>query len=534
MTIIENRWALSLFIGTTIFIFFWNIWLNDLWIPNEAFYGEAAREILENKNPFDIFYNYEPRFNKPPMTYYLVAISFLIFGISEFAARLPIVLSALGSIFFTYKIGKELYSQKVGLASAAVMAFSFQFAINSRYASPEIPLTFFFTGTLYFFIVGYRRKDWKYILISYIFLGLTVLTKGFPYIIVIGGIVILYILFENRFQIKKFLSDINFLKLYIGLPLVIAIGFSWYFYMFFKYGEPFLEVTLNETLKRALHKESKFTDIFFYIPVILWGFLPYSLLFFYSLATIKGKINKLLFPLTWFFVMFIIFTIAKGKIPVYLIQAYPAMSVIVGYFLINHNPENKITKNIYHGLFIITAVIIMLVNVFIIYKFQLDPLYYISAVIPLIILLRYKEIILLPFISFLITFFIFTVSILPEVEKFRPYDKIGRIVKDNVPNKNIPLIVENYFWHNLPFYTERKVLRDYTVEEMVKYSKNNTLLALVTDTGKEKFKDAEILWEGYLYRKGSESRFAIFLKYILKAKNGDLSGFEKRYLIYMR
>jgi len=173
--LIQNRYFVSLFLFFTVFIYFWNIWLNDIWIPNEAFYAESAREMLESGNFLDIYFNYEPRFNKPPMTYWMVALSYMIFGINEFATRVPIVLSALGSNILVYLIGKELYGKKVAIVSAAVMAFSFQFVINSRYASPEVPLTFFFTLTLYFFIIGYRRRKFFYILLSYISLGLVVL-----------------------------------------------------------------------------------------------------------------------------------------------------------------------------------------------------------------------------------------------------------------------------------------------------------------------------------------------------------------------
>ncbi len=534
MAFIENRYAVSVFIFLTIFTFFWNIWLNDVWIPNEAFYAEAAREMIENNNLLDIYYNYEPRFNKPPMTYWLVYLSFLIFGVSEFAVRLPIVLLALGSIFLTYRIGKKLYSTKVGIASAAVMAFSFQFVINSRYASPEIPLTFFFTATLYFFISGYIRKDWRFIILSYIFLGLTVLTKGYPYIIVIGGIIFLFLLIESSFNLKEFFNNLKFLRIHIGIPLVIFIGFSWYVYMYIKFGSQFLDVTLNETLRRAFHKQSKPLDIFFYIPVIIWGFLPYSLPFFYSLLSIKGNIKKLAFPISWFIVMFIIFTVAKGKIPVYLIQSHVAISLIVGYFIVNHHPDKKLSAYIYRSLFIFTGILIFALNIYIIYIFDLSKLHYLLAILPTVIALRYRDVFFYPFISFLITFMIFTVSILPIVEKYRPYDSIGIIINDNFPEKSIPLIVEDKFWHNLPFYAKRKVLRNYSIKQILEYNKNKPLLAIVSENSLKKIKGAEILWSGYLYKKGSESRFAILLKYILKAEKGDFSGFEKRYLIYKR
>lgn len=535
-SLLNNRWFVALFLFFTVFIYFWNIWLNDIWIPNEAFYAEAAREMLEKKDFLDIYYNYEPRLNKPPMTYWLVAISYLIFGINEFATRFPIVLTALGSNILVYLIGKELFDRKVGIVAAAVMAFSFQFVINSRYASPEVPLTFFFTLTLYFFIVGYRRRRFFYILLSYIALGLTILTKGYPYLIVIGAIVIFYLLFENGFRLREFFKDLKFLHLEIGIPIAIVIGFSWYVYAYMKFGQDFVEVTLRETIHRALTKKSKgFSDLFFYFIAILWGFLPYSIMVYYStFKAIKDKVKGLLFPLVWLLTMLVIFTIAKGKIPVYIIQAHGAMSIMVAYYLVRYSPKSQIDKVFYSVSLLIPVATAVIVIAGMVYIFKLDYMYYIAAIFPILYLVRYREIRLLPFISMLVLFYVFVVSILPVVEKFRPYDKIGIAINDNVPEKNIPLYVENRFWHNLPFYARRKVYRDIPTKKIIKLSTEKPLLALIKPETYKKINGAVILWEGYLYKKGSESRFAILLKYVFKALHGDFSGFEKRYLIYKR
>ncbi len=534
--LLKDRWFLSLMLFFTVFVYFWNIWLNDIWIPNEAFYAEAAREMLQRGNFLDIYYNYEPRFNKPPMTYWLVAFSYLIFGVNEFATRLPIVLTALGSNLLVYLIGKELYGRNVALVSAAVMAFSFQFVINSRYASPEVPLTFFFTLTLYFFIVGYRRKKFLYILLSYLSLGLTVLTKGFPYVAVIGGIVIFYVLIENRFRWFQIWRDIRFLRLEVGLPLVIVIGFSWYLYMYLKFGSDFLNVTLKETINRAFTKKSDgLSDLFFYPVVILWGFLPYALFFYY--AAVRGIIDRkkeLLFPAVWFGVMLIIFTIAKGKIPVYIIQAHGAMSLIVAYYLVNLSPAKLLDRIFYYGSLFVPVLVSSFAVAGMVYLFKLDYLYYIAAIFPFVFLLRYRELKILPFIAMLVLFFVFTVSVLPVVERFRPYDRIGMAINDNTPEENIPLIIEGWFWHNMPFYAQRKVFRDVPAKEIINISHKKPVLALTTEKTYRQIDGAQVLWEGYLYRRGSESRFAILLKYVYKAMHGDYSGFEKRYLIYKR
>lgn len=532
MLILKNRWAFALFLSLSIFIYFWNIWINDIWIPNEAFYAEASREILEKKDFIDIFYNYDHRFNKPPLTYWLITISYLIFGINEFATRLPIVLSALGTIFLTFYIAKELFNRNVAIISAFVLFFSFQFVINSRYASPEIPLTFFFTLTLYLFLKGIKEKKFMYILLSYISLGLTILTKGYPFIVLVGGIVIIYLLAVNNFKIKPFLQDLKFLKLWIGLPLVFFIGFWWYFVMYYKYGNQFLSVLFEETIHRAVGGDKGIRP-FFYLIAITWAFLPYSLTFYYSLIEIKNYLKKLLFPLIWFITVLIIFTLAKGKIPVYILPAYPAMAVIVGYFLVEYKPNGKIKSVIFNSTFIIQTLVFLVVSFLLIYGFKLDIFYYWIAIFPILFLIRYRELRLLPFISSAILFFIFTVSILPKVEKFRPYDQIGQTVKDNFIDKSIPLIVEGYFWHNLPFYTERKVLRDKSIQFIKDYSKKHPTLALIKSEDIKYFPKSLKLWEGKLYRKGSESRFAVFLKYVYKALHGDFSGFEDRVLIYI-
>jgi hypothetical protein len=383
---------------------------------------------------------------------------------------------------------------------------------------------------MYLFLIGYKKQQFKYILFSYISLALAVLTKGYPYIIVIGGIILFYLLWDSNFKIKEFFQKLKFLKLYIGLPIVIIIGFSWYIYAYLKYGNLFIDITLKETIHRAVGKPTSFNP-FFYFIVILWGFLPYSLTFYYSFIEIKKYINKFKFLISWIGIMLLIFTVAKGKIPVYIIQAHTPMAILVAYFIVEYNPQKKWKKILYYSTFLVPTVAFIVATIGIVYAFDLDFMYYWIAIFPLIYIIRFKEIRLVPFISALIFFFVFTVSLLPKIEYFRPYDKIGEAVRDNFIDKNIPLIVESYFWHNLPFYTKRKVLRDYSLQEIKDYAKDKPLLALIKEEDLKYFPNSNVIWRGRLYIKGSESRFAVFLKYVYKALNGDSSGFENRVLI---
>lgn len=531
MTQKENlKYFLILFL--ILFIYFWNFWYNAIWIPNESFYAEAVREMFESGNFLDIYYNYEPRFKKPPLTYWSIALSVFIFGLNEFAIRLPIILMALGSSFLTYKIAQTLFNKNVALFSFFAMALSFQFIMNSRYASPEVPLLFFFTLTLYLFLKGYKDNRFLYIFFSYISFGLTVLTKGYPYIFIIAGIIGLYTLMESNFNLKKWFSKIWQLKPYIGIPIVLLIGLSWLFYMHFKFGSMFWKVYNEETIKKAFEGKLKFSDLFFYITVILWGFLPYSLVFYFSfLNSYKRWFKDFSFVFSWIFVMFVAFTIVKTKLPTYFIQAFPALSVFVGYYMTNYYPKG-FKKYLWYLTFFIPSILITITNFGLVYFFNLSYFYYLICVFPFLYLLKYRDYKLLPFLCVIITSLIFTISLLVKIENYRPYKEIGRIINQKVMDRPIPLIIEDRFFYNLPFYAKRKVLRNYDYQQILDYkNKNKYLLALVSEESIKKLENAEILWSGYLYP-GSESRLAIFLKNIYKAEKGDFSGFIKMYLIF--
>ena len=197
-------------------VYLFNFHINDIWTPNESFYAEAVREMFESGNFLDIFYNYEPRYNKPPLTYWAMAASAAIFGMNEFALRLPIVLMGLGSIWLTFLLGRLMYGDKGGIYAMVMMAFSLQLLAVKQYASPEMPLTFFFTLTMYWFLKGYRTEKFKFILLAYVALGLTILTKGYPYLVVIGGIIGLYTLWDNWRNWSQLWNKVKLFKLHLG------------------------------------------------------------------------------------------------------------------------------------------------------------------------------------------------------------------------------------------------------------------------------------------------------------------------------
>lgn len=523
-------------------LYLFNFHVNDIWTPNESFYAEAVREMFESGNFLEIFYNYEPRYNKPPLTYWLIASSSAIFGLNEFAIRLPIVLMAIGSIWFTYLIGRQLYGNKGGLYAMMMMAFSVQLLAVKQYASPEIPLTFFFTLTMYYFLKGFELRKSKYMILAFVVLGLTVLTKGFPYIIVIAGILGLYVLLKGPFTMSRIWGDVKLLKLHIGIPVALLIGLSWVIFMYLKDGAEFWEIYYRETFGRALSKETNGPKPFFYLEVISWSILPYSLAFFFALIKwVKDwkKASKALFPICWFIVMFVIFTVAKGKIPTYMIQAHPAMLLMIVPLLLEYEPKLALWKTLWSGSFLFPAALIIVANVIAIHQLRLSPLTYIAPVLGLALLIYFhfrktdsknQLLVAAPFWIIFLFLFCFA-TVLPRLEKFRPYDEIGQVLDDSsVVSAKTPILIEATLIHNIPYYTKRFAERDMTAKQI--NDRPGETLALVRDESVSQLSGFEFLWSGLIYDFPSESQFAKFIIACVNAEKGDLSKFAKYHLVY--
>jgi 4-amino-4-deoxy-L-arabinose transferase-like glycosyltransferase len=532
----SHRFQVWFLMGVISCAYFYNFHVNDIWTPNESFYAESVREMFESGNFLDINYNYEPRYNKPPLTYWVIAISSSIFGLNEFSIRLPIVIMALGAIWLTYLLGKEMYGQKGGLYALVIIALGLQILAVKQYASPEIPLTFFFTLTMYWFYKGFKKRSNSYLIGSYIALGLTVLTKGFPYIIVIGGIIGVYVLLKNWGNWKQLWKDTLFLKLPLGLLIVFVIGLSWVIFMYIRDGQDFWEIYYRETFGRALEKKSNGLKPFFYIGVISWSIVPYSLTFFYSIIywfKHRTNVKEILFPIAWLVVMLIIFTISKGKIPTYIIQAHPALALIIVPMFLD-------TKSKHIGLKAINltmSALLIVGTVYLIFILDLSRLFLLTPFLIVVLSIISAKRIgtlelskLLPFWGMLGFVVIFS-SFLPRMEKLRPYDEIGQVINTNVNiNSATPIYIESTLIHNIPFYAKRKAIRDATPDIL-----NNTsgqTMALVKTENLSEYHGFQSLWTGMIYDFPSESQFFKFVMACLEAESGDYSKFAEFQLIF--
>jgi 4-amino-4-deoxy-L-arabinose transferase-like glycosyltransferase len=545
-----ERRIFAIFWLLSAFAYLFNLGLNDVWTPNEGFYADAARVMVEHGDWGDITFNQAPRFNKPPFSYWLFSLSFYLFGFSEWALRLPSALAGLGAAWLTYRLGAYLDRPRLGEVAGLVMLFSFQFVINARYASPEIILTFLFTLTLYWFVKGYHERSAAYLWGAYLALGLTLLTKGYPYLIIIGGIALLYMWWDVEGRRRDFFAALGRIRLLPGLALSVALGMSWVAYMLLTQGNDFYEVWMDETFRRAVSSEGgkRRWQPLFYLEANIWGFLPYSLTFYLALGHLlasrfrAGRESRALrLGLAWFAVMLFVFTLARGKIPTYFIQGHSGMSLATAWFMLHAADAKPWLRGLRAFTYWLPGVLFSLAGLGFVYFFEGHLAWIAVALAPSIALFigirrgwRYLGPPFFPFTAFLAAYLIFCGVGMPYMEKdYRESSRIGAIVRDRAPAPGTPLLIEDILVYNLPYYTGRLVVPYLSADELVEKARAGAFLALVRQESRARFPEAETLWEGLIYDY-SETRTLEFILDVRKAKRGETSRFAPFCLLYQK
>ena len=300
--------------------------------PDEGRYAEIPREMLERWDFITPTLNYVHYFEKPPLLYWLNAASMKVFGLNEFAARLPSALCGVATVLTTYIIARRLYDRRTAIISALILATSTGFVIQSRIILTDMLLTFCLTAALGAFIVAasqekHRDKPAPWYLF-YFFSALAVLAKGLIGIVFPAGIIFFYLLLGREW------SALKRMRLVSGLLLFLAVAAPWFvavslrnpeFARFFFIHEHFERFTSN------VHGRSQ--PLWFFIPVLAGTMLPWS--FF-----IPGALGRAwrsrhheglpgLFLLIWCVLIFLFFSKSGSKLVPYLLPIFPPLAIMI-------------------------------------------------------------------------------------------------------------------------------------------------------------------------------------------------------------
>jgi 4-amino-4-deoxy-L-arabinose transferase-like glycosyltransferase len=373
-------------------VFFANLGGSRLWDDDETKNATCAREMFLRGDWVVPTFNSELRTDKPPLAYWLMIGDYRVFGVTEFAARLPSAILALGTTLATYHLGRLLFGPRAGLWAAAILSTSLMFVWIGRAATPDSALIFCTTIALLVYVwslCGGREGcflcDWQSIppgefamamprstaatVAMYVLLGLAVLAKG-PIGVLLPcatiGLFKLTVCVRSKPRVpapeRATLASLSIFYWRRGLartielarwspaalwmmrPLllaatVLAVALPWYLLVSLRTNGAWPRgFFLTHNFERFLQPIGGHRGAILFHPLILiGGFFPWTFLLPVGISQLVRRVRTrdpraaaCLFMAIWAFVWFAFFSICETKLPNYVLPAYPALAIIGG------------------------------------------------------------------------------------------------------------------------------------------------------------------------------------------------------------
>ncbi len=233
--------ASALMLGVTLWGFTYQLgsfpFLDD---PNEGQYAEVAREMIERGDWMSPHLNYVLFLNKPPLSYWAIATSYQLFGISEAAARLPSAIAGWLTVALVLWWGWQTSGVWTGCVAASVLFSMGGFFVESHEVRPDLWLVLSLTGAIasLHFLLDPNRGRWRWhdpaLLGWQLATGCGLLAKGMIGVVISGAAIVAACAFNRRWEtLLAFLHPRSWwLLAAILLPWHVAMsvkheGFLW-------------------------------------------------------------------------------------------------------------------------------------------------------------------------------------------------------------------------------------------------------------------------------------------------------------------
>ena len=303
-------------------------------IPSdEGRYAEIAREMLVTGDWVTPRYNGYKYFEKPPLQIWATASAFNIFGVGDWQARLWTALTGFLTIVFIGFTGARIYSARAGWLAAVALASSPMWVIGGHINSLDMGLSAFLVAALCSLLLAQTSSNKTYsrnwMWACWAFMALATLSKGVIGVAIPGMVFAVYSITAWDWKIWKRLHIIS------GSILFLAITAPW-FVVIAQRNPEFLEFFfIHEHLQRFTQTaHSRTGPIYFFLPLLLLGFLPWIAQVPGAIAQTWRERNREFssgWLLTcWFVVILGFFSISQSKLPGYIIPLFPALALIVG------------------------------------------------------------------------------------------------------------------------------------------------------------------------------------------------------------
>jgi 4-amino-4-deoxy-L-arabinose transferase-like glycosyltransferase len=304
---------------------------------DDCAYARKGVEMARSGRFYTVTWNGEVTTQHPPLQFWLLGRSFVLFGENDFAARLPSVLMALGILLGVYRIGALLWSPVEGGTAVALLLVSPFFVANARRCMLDIPLAFWVVVAVVLLLEG-RRRPWMHALLA-VPLGAAILTKS------VLGLLPLLLLFGSAAFSSTVRGWLRGAWIWVGVLGGLAGGASWIVHQWLSFGTDTVMVHLGtELVQRSTASLSLLRRITDYPKVLVESFEPVAPLAVggaWLLARrVRARVDDLgVVAALWGFLPVVAYSLSAARSPRYLFPIFPGLALCGAFLLVTKWPR---------------------------------------------------------------------------------------------------------------------------------------------------------------------------------------------------
>ena len=324
LSFVTRSRAAAILILAILVLTFVPLTLRPLFNLNEGLYAEAAREMLAH-NPLIPRLDGMPYLEKPPILYWLIMLSYKIFGVGKFAARLPSALAALGTLLVVTRFARTRFREP--LWPAVILFSSVGFYMMSQLVLFDMTFTFFHTITLLAFYAYIERpEEPSRLMLAAAASALACLTKGLIGIVLPGLVVIAFLALERRtIRWRPFLA---------AWGVFFLIVLPWHIWMMQHVPGFFDRYIIQEQFGRFLGTlkpmDYRRPPFYYNFEHLLLGIFPWTPFLLEAIMRRRPYDSLDRFLLLWAAAYVLFFTLSKTSSSYYMLPALPALALFLG------------------------------------------------------------------------------------------------------------------------------------------------------------------------------------------------------------
>jgi 4-amino-4-deoxy-L-arabinose transferase-like glycosyltransferase len=318
-------------------VWFYTLGARTLVPSDEGRYAEIAREMAVTGDFLTPHLNGIKYFGKPPLQAWATALTFSVFGLGEWQARLWTGLCGLGGIFMVFLAGGRLYNAATGITAALVLGSSFFWAAAAHVSSYDMGLSAMLTCALCAMLIAQRpaafpreRRNWMFC--CWAGMALAVLSKDLAGIVLPGVVLVVYTLVSRDWRIWGRLHIVP------GLALFLAIAAPWFVLVSFENPEFPAFFFIREHVGRFTSDvHGRQESWHYFLPFLIVGMTPWFGVLAQSLrhgvSASTAGFDACRFLVVWAVAIVVFFSLSHAKLPGYILPVFPALALLIARYL---------------------------------------------------------------------------------------------------------------------------------------------------------------------------------------------------------